>query len=143
MALVTSSRAKIRPPYPASYWRPVDLRCGGFFGSELVCAIPRDTSEDSAGTSPAFWRDLEDWTRQRHAVEWPETQRNHHCAGNNWRQWQLSRGEKFWFARPRQRNCGKFRRGRVSCGHQQCFGLEGERAGGQGFVARTFFSSAI
>ena len=98
MPCVTFSRAKVRPPYPDSYWRPVDRRGGRFFGSELVCTIPRDTSEDSARTSPAFWRDLEDWTHQRHALERPETQRNHHCPGNKCRQWQLSRGEKFWSA---------------------------------------------
>ncbi|PYK82948.1 MAG: hypothetical protein DME41_08330 [Verrucomicrobia bacterium] len=98
MVCVTSPRAKIRPPRIYFHRGIVDPRGGPFSGSQPVCTITRDTSEDPAGTSPTLWRDLKNWTHERHAMEWFEAQRHHHRAGND-RHWrQLSRGETFWSA---------------------------------------------
>ena len=98
MACVTSPRAKIRPSRTDFYRGIVDLRGGSFSSSQSVCAIAGDTSEDPAGTPPTFWGDAKNWAHQRHAVEWFEAQRHHHCPRDHWHECQLSGSEKLWAA---------------------------------------------
>src|SRR6202158_2817735 len=80
MVCVTSSRAKIQPA-PLARWRDV-ARPGGdrFAQRELVCAIARDTSEDSAGTSPTSGRDTEYPADQRYSMGRTEVERHQHST---------------------------------------------------------------
>ena len=98
MPCVTSSGAKVRPLHPGFYRGTVVLGSCRFPCSQSVCAIAGDTSQDPAGTSPAFWRDVKNRAHQRHALERSETERHHHRARNRRCQRELSRSKKFWSA---------------------------------------------
>src|ERR1700720_4762450 len=71
MACVTSSGAKIQPGCALPPRGCVDRRRGPFAWRELVCAIARDTSEDSAGTPPASGHNAKYSTNQRDALGRP------------------------------------------------------------------------
>src|SRR2546430_14354740 len=96
MGWVTSSSAKTRPPRPGFDRRIVDLRGGPFSRTQSVCAIAGDTSAYPAGTPPAFWRLVKDWTDQRHALEWFEAERYHDGARARGHECEFSGSKEFW-----------------------------------------------
>src|ERR1700719_3538762 len=77
---VTFRGAKIGPTdFILSDW-PLGLGCGRLAWDELVCAIPGDTSKDSAGAPSAFRRRLAHCSDQRDTMGRAETERDHRFA---------------------------------------------------------------
>src|SRR5262249_46665172 len=101
MPCLTSPGAKIWTPRLVLCRRIVGFSSSHFSRAQSLCPIAGDSSKDRAGTSPPVWRCPEDRANQRYAVERPETERHHHCAGERGQQREFSRSEKF--RHPRRR----------------------------------------
>jgi hypothetical protein len=92
----------------AKVWPNHFLLCGGlvdssralFGGAELVCGIARDTSADSARTSPTPGCAALYPPHQRHALGWSEAKRDYDPAGHLGKLGEFSRSKEFYFARP-------------------------------------------
>src|SRR5437667_588659 len=77
---VTSSREKIAPNCINCLGGGDCARRDCLARRELVCAIPRDTSKDSARIESAAWRLFEDSPDERDTLGRTRTKRHYHCA---------------------------------------------------------------
>src|ERR1700724_3750749 len=93
-------RAKVRSNHPVRSRRTVDLGRDRSAGAELVCAIARYTTEDSAGTSPSSRHGAAYWTHQCDAVGRSEAERDYDSANFRARCGKCSGGKKLCLASP-------------------------------------------
>src|ERR1700720_494098 len=93
-------RAKVRSNHPVRSRRTIDLGRDRSAGAELVCAIARDTTEDSAGTAPTSRHGAAYWAHQCDAVGRPEAERDYDSTNFRARCGQFSEGKKLCLASP-------------------------------------------